>query len=227
MAKKVLIVYENKKTIKPIFRRLVDLGFSVVIGLNGEQAIEAFHKEGPELIIIDVAIPNKDDLEICRYFRKAQADILLIILASKSEEGPKILALELGADDCIIKPFSYRELTARMKSLLRRKTFVLEESQLTNDLVFYHKSRKVLYKGRDIYLTPAEFQLVLHLNRYRGKIVKRDDLVKCIHHSYSSRERRSLDVHISKLREKFNKEFIKTVYGIGYRLKPFDSENKM
>ena len=207
-------------------------GYRVATHMDGIDAWAAFEKSLPDLVILDILMPGLDGLELCRRLRGLSVALPIVFLTSRDEEFDRVLGLELGADDYLCKPFSMRELMARVKVLFRRAALLrgdgvldaeelLQCGPLSLDLNRYHAS----WQGQRIDLTVTEFRILLALARHPGHVKTREQLVGegYPHDTYVSD--RTIDTHIKRLRRKLtavDSEFdaIDTVYGLGYRLRP-------
>jgi two-component system alkaline phosphatase synthesis response regulator PhoP len=225
MKEKILIVEDELDLVKGIKMNLVDEGYEVDYALNGKVGLEKALKEKPDLILLDIMLPGMDGLEICKELRRNKVDIPIIMLTAKGEEIDKVIGLEIGADDYISKPFSIRELLARIKAHLRRENrsvetlpgvFQLESMKI--DFEHY----KVIRKDDEIDLTSLEVDVLRYLISRDGKVVSRDDLLDKIWGYENYPTTRTIDNHILKLRKKIELDpnhprHILTVYGGGYR----------
>ncbi len=226
MAKaRVLVIDDEKDLIELVRYNLEKEGFEVLSALDGESGMAAALNEMPDLIIIDLMLPGIDGLEVCRRLRSDNrtAGIPLIMLTAKSAEPDRVLGLELGADDYVTKPFSPRELTARIKAVLRRTAAprhspgVIRRGRLTIDTI----RREVTCAGKAVALTATEFRLLQHLADHPGRVFSRSQLIDgALGHDVSVVDR-TIDVHITGLRKKLGDcgEWIETVRGFGYRFK--------
>ncbi|SFI82228.1 response regulator transcription factor [Thermoflavimicrobium dichotomicum] len=230
MAKKVLVVDDELTIVKLVQFNLEKEGFSVESAFDGEMALNMIENQVPDLIILDLMLPKVDGLEVCRRVRNKQKHIPILMLTAKSDEFDKVLGLELGADDYLTKPFSPRELTARVKAILRRMEALKEreESEETKtelrvgDLIIDPEGYEVMKHGKVIDLTPKEFELLLYMVNHRGKVLSRDQLLNAVWNYDYIGDSRIVDVHVSHLRDKIeedsrNPAYIKTVRGIGYK----------
>ncbi|MDD4335632.1 MAG: response regulator transcription factor [Desulfotomaculaceae bacterium] len=224
MSKKILIVDDEDKIRDMINKYLVSEGFEAIEAADGYQAIELADSGKPDLIVLDWLLPGISGLEVCRQVRQ-KSNIPIIMLTARTEEIDKLLGLELGADDYITKPFSLRELTARIKVVLRRvdpggetKT----NSIKINGLEINLDRHEVWSNGKNIALTPTEFKMLSVLVGNPGRVYSRLQLLDAVlGYAYEGYER-SIDTHISNLRKKIepdpaNPRYISTVYGMGYR----------
>jgi len=223
---KVLIIDDEEHIVELIRYNLENAGYDAVEAYNGVDGIKAAINEKPTLILLDVMLPMMDGLEVCRKLRKDDTTkhIPIIMLTAKSEEIDKILGLELGADDYITKPFSVRELLARIKAVLRRTGSELEETSIFSfsDVTIDYDKHLVTKNNVKVDLTLKEYELLDILIKNRGKVLKRDLLLDKIWGYEYVGETRTVDVHIRHLRQKLedddkNPVYIETVRGIGYR----------
>lgn len=229
MKEKILIVDDEKDIVKMLDYNLKKEGFRIVSCQDGEEALDLAVREHPDLIILDLMLPGVDGLEVCKTLKKENktAAIPVIMLTAKVQEADKVLGLELGADDYITKPFSPRELVARVKAVLRR---VHEKGKLPDvlkigDLTIDFLKILVYIKDKPITLTSKEFELLRTLIKAKGRVLSRDYLLDTIwgfDHAVEI-QTRTVDVHIRTLRKKLKLEAkrIITVKNYGYR---FESE---
>ncbi|MBC5623869.1 response regulator transcription factor [Clostridium sp. NSJ-49] len=226
---KILVVDDEEHIVELIKYNLLSSGYDVITCNNGIDAVNLAINERPNLILLDLMIPGKDGYDVCKEIRtKSEVkNISIIMLTAKSEEFDKILGLELGADDYITKPFSVRELLARVKAVLRRVGAKEEQSDIMvfGDLSANFEKREIRIKGKKIDLTLKEFELLEMLIKNRGKILRREMLLDKIWGYEYIGETRTVDVHIRYLRKKIedddkNPKFIETIRGVGYRFNP-------
>lgn len=226
---KILIVDDEEHIAELIRYNLINNGYKVITANNGVDAVKLAIEEKPNLILLDLMIPGKDGYDVCKEVRSNSEirNMPIIMLTAKSEEVDKILGLELGADDYITKPFSVRELLARVKAVLRRFSIVENESNVLvlGDLVADFDKREIIVKNKKLDLTLKEFELLEILIKNRGKILTRDTLLDKIWGYEYIGETRTVDVHIRYLRKKIeeddkNPKFIETIRGVGYRFNP-------
>lgn len=207
-------------------------GYQVLAAADGYRAIELARKEHPSLLILDVMLPGVDGLEVCRILRQ-EMTVPILMLTARAEEVDKVVGLEVGADDYMTKPFSMRELMARVKALLRRERLIREEIAAQDvvaaakplvfgNLVIDERRRELLRDGQLVPLKPKEYELLLFLARQRGILVSRDLILERVWGWDFDGGSRTVDVHVRWLREKIeedpgNPTRIVTVRGIGYR----------
>lgn len=223
---KILVVDDEPQIVGLLRSYLERDGFDVTEAADGEAALTAFSGLRPDLVILDLMLPRLDGREVCRRIREA-AHTPIIMLTARDEETDKLLGLELGADDYITKPFSPREVVARVRAVLRRGTWGAADVIRTGDLVINLRAHEVSLQGRRLDLTPTEFRLLETLAGHPNQVFTRMQLIDRVQgHAFEGYER-TVDAHIKNLRGKVepdpkNPRFILTVYGIGYK---FQAEN--
>lgn len=227
MKGKIIVVDDEEALVRLVTYNLNKEGYTTIPAYDGNEAWELIIKEKPDLVVLDLMLPGKDGLEICRDLRSHNINIPIIMLTAKDEEIDKVLGLEMGADDYVTKPFGVRELIARVKAVLRRKTELPLDMENNKDSVigsFIIKPDKyeIYHNGKVLELTLKEYELLKILLDNRGKVLKRDYLLDVLWDYAESVNTRVLDVHISKLREKIeadtkNPQYIKTIRGLGYK----------
>jgi len=225
MTEKILIIEDEEDLVKGLKLNLLDEGYEVDYALNGKEGLEKALNEKPDLILLDIMLPGMNGLEICKELRQKKMDIPILMLTAKGEEIDKVIGLEIGADDYISKPFSIRELLARVKAHLRRENrggeVVPSVVQLeTVKIDFGHY--KVIRGGDETDLTSLEVDVLRYLIEQDGKVVTRDMLLDKIWGYEKFPTTRTIDNHILKLRKKIeidpnHPRHILTVYGGGYR----------
>jgi Response regulators consisting of a CheY-like receiver domain and a winged-helix DNA-binding domain len=230
MSKRIMVVEDEEAIARLISYNLMKEGFEVLTSGDGLEALEKIRTEKPDLIILDIMLPGMDGYDICRLIRKEDISVPVIMLSARNEELDKVLGLELGGDDYITKPFSPRELIARVRALLRRVQRVQEtpdhEIISMDRLVIDLSSHEVKVDEQVVQLTPKEFELLEYLIRHKGRVVSRDLLLDQVWDYDFAGDTRIVDVHISRLREKIDSDpknpYIQTVRGVGYRFKGGD-----
>lgn len=231
MPEKILLVEDEKNILKMLEYNFKKEGFRVISALDGEDAIDLAHREYPDLIILDLMLPVVDGLEVCKALKKESktSSIPIIMLTAKTQEADKVVGLELGADDYVTKPFSPRELIARVKAVLRRskeKDKLPELIEIGNLKIDFSKI-SVFIKDKPVTLTSKEFELLKILIRAKGRVLSRDYLLDAIwgYDKALEIQTRTVDVHIRSLRKKLKSEAKKiiTVKNYGYRFK-FEEE---
>ena len=225
MAKaKILIVEDEKDIVEMIEYNLKKEGYITASVYNGEDAVSLAKSERPDLIILDLMLPGIDGFETCKQLKKNEITgrIPIIMLTAKSQEADKVTGLELGADDYMTKPFSPRELIARIKAVLRRgETLTVGKTIKKGIITIDSLKHKVLVSGKEISLTHTEFKLLEFMAQRAGVVLSRDRLLDGVFGYDSDIYDRTVDVHIKSLRKKLGKarDYIETVRGAGYRFK--------
>lgn len=230
MKEKILIVEDEKDIVKMLEYNLKKEGFKVIAAVDGEDALELAGRQQPDLILLDLMLPGMDGLEVCKVLKKESktSSIPIIMLTAKSQESDKVAGLELGADDYITKPFSPRELVARIKAVLRRVTEreKLPEIFQAGDLKIDFSRICLTVKDKPVELTAKEFELLKTLLRGKGRVLSRDYLLDSIWGFDHAMEiqTRTVDVHIRTLRKKLKNasKYIITVKNYGYRFETED-----
>lgn len=224
MAQKILIVEDESQIARLVRLYLEEAGFAALEIHDGAQALAAFHHERPDLVILDLNLPGMDGLDICRAIRR-ESDAPVIILTARTEEADRLIGLELGADDYVVKPFSPREVVARVRAVLRRTSGsqsppdLMRVGDLTLDLAGYRAS----VGDHSLTLTPSEFEILVALARNAGRVLSRLQLLEQTQGVAYEGYERTIDQHIKNLRHKIEDEaghtrLIHTVHGVGYRL---------
>ena len=223
---KILVVDDEKLLVKGIKYNLEQEGYQVVTAFDGEEAVRQAHDESINLILLDVMLPKMDGLTACRTIR-AFSDVPIIMLTARSEDIDKILGLEYGADDYITKPFNIREVTSRIKAILRRvnpKPKGDAGKLVSGDITIDYNFRRVIINGKTIDLTGKEFELIDLFVKNPGKVYTRDSLLDIAWGVDYPGDARTVDVHIRRLREKIEENpaepiYVKTKWGVGYYYK--------
>lgn len=224
MTTKILVVDDELKIVRTVRAYLESAGFAVVTASDGPTALAAYRHERPGLVILDLGLPGKDGLDVTRSIRR-DSDVPIIMLTARVDEADKLVGLELGADDYLTKPFSPRELVARVRAVLRRATGKTNASPApltVGDLTIDFACRLVLAGGQQVELTPTEFDLLWTMAETPGRVYTRLDLLDKVQgYAYEGYER-TVDVHIKNLRRKLEAALkgpcpILTVYGVGYK----------
>lgn len=238
--KKILVVDDEKPISDIVKFNLEKEGYEVVVAFDGEEALEVVEAENPDLIILDLMLPKKDGLEVTREVRKTH-NMPIIMVTAKDQEIDKVLGLEMGADDYVTKPFSNRELAARVKASLRRQSTVqaVEEANQTADIVVgdltIHPDAYIISKKDEnnndvtIELTHREFELLHYLARHKGQVMTRENLLETVWGYDYFGDVRTVDVTVRRLREKIednasHPNYLVTRRGVGYYLR--DPENQ-
>lgn len=224
MIQKIMVVDDERLIVDSIKYGLEKEGYSITAAYDGDQALGKARAEKPDLILLDVQLPKKDGWAVCREIRK-DSRVPIIMLTARGEEVDKVLGLELGADDYLVKPFSMRELLARVRAVLRRSTEYSapsDQPMTIGDVMLDPVSHRVLYRQQPLELTRKEYELLKTLMSQCGKVVARNDLIDQVWQTDWVGDTRTLDVHIRWLREKIEHDpahprYIQTVRGVGYR----------
>ena len=219
---KILVVEDELKIARLVRDYLVEAGFDVITAVDGPAAIAEARSARPDLIVLDIGLPGLDGLDVTRSIRR-YSDTPIVMLTARSDETDRIIGLELGADDYVVKPFSPRELVARVKAVLRRATGRMTTDVLrTGDLEIDLDRRRVAVAGRTADLTATEFELLVVMAGEPGRVFTRSQLLDAVRGvSFQSYER-AIDSHIKNLRSKLEVDprrprLIHTVYGVGYK----------
>jgi two-component system alkaline phosphatase synthesis response regulator PhoP len=228
--KKILVVDDEDSILTLLQYNLESQGYSVTTAMNGEDALKLAKSEKFACIVLDLMLPKKDGTEVCKELRQLKINIPILMLTAKGDELDKILGLELGADDYMTKPFSPREVSARVKALIRRTMFNAEVSEGMDDNEFievgelrlYPEKYETIFKGKHLEFTPKEFELLMYIVKNKGRVLSRDQLLSAVWNYDFAGDTRIVDVHISHLREKIEEDtrkpnYIKTVRGLGYK----------
>jgi DNA-binding response OmpR family regulator len=229
MSRRILVVEDNRDLASLLDLHLKDLSYEVDLAFDGDTGFEKLNAKDYDLIILDIMLPGIDGLELCRRIRSKSTYTPILMLTSKSTELDRVLGLEMGADDYVTKPFSIRELMARVKAIFRR----VDELKMDNrvgkqailrpgNLVIDTEKRKVILKGKEIDLTAKEFDLLLFFAQHTGKVFTRAQLLDDVwgygHDGYEH----TVNSHINRLRAKIESDpakptYILTVWGVGYK----------
>jgi len=227
MGSRILVVDDEAQIVRVLRGYLEKAGFTVLTAYDGEEALRVARQESPDLVVLDLMLPGIDGLDVCRLLRK-ETNVPIIMLTARVEETDRIIGLELGADDYVSKPFSPRELVARVRAVLRRtrgaeagpeKDEILEIGQLRLDA-----ARHSLMVGeRAVELTPSEFEILRAMMKAPGRVFSRAQLLEAAQGVAYEGYERTIDTHIKNLRQKIEAEprrprYLHTVHGVGYKL---------
>jgi two-component system, OmpR family, alkaline phosphatase synthesis response regulator PhoP len=230
--KKILVVDDEHSIVTLLQYNLEQAGFRVITANDGQIAYQLGLEEELDMIILDLMLPKMDGIEVCKKLREKQVQTPILMLTAKDDEFDKVLGLELGADDYMTKPFSPREVVARVKAILRRThPPILSSQPIENDenklsigeLVIYPEKFEAYIHQQQLELTPKEFELLLYLVENKGKVLTREVLLNAVWNYDFVGDTRIVDVHISHLRDKIEHNsrkpvYIKTIRGLGYKL---------
>ncbi len=232
MRNKVLVVDDEQSIVTLLQYNLEQAGYEVITAMDGEEGKRLAEADSPDLVVLDLMLPKLDGMEVCKQLRQKNIMTPILMLTAKDDELDKIIGLELGADDYMVKPFSPREVVARVKAILRR-TLVQNEAAVENDktggqieigkLIISPDKYEAYFKENILELTLKEFELLLYLAQNKGRVLTRDQLLSAVWNYDFAGDTRIVDVHISHLREKIEEDtkkpvYIKTIRGLGYKL---------
>ena len=227
--KRVLVVDDDVKTVELVKLYLKRDGYRVLTAYDGVNALRLARENHPDLIVLDLMLPGIDGLEICQTLR-AESDVPIIMLTAKTTDQDKLVGLDLGADDYVTKPFSPRELAARVRAVLRRLPGERSPAEIKHgELTVNSLKHKASLAGKPLNLTPVEFKLLVVLIKEPGRVFSRAELIeKALGYDFDGFDR-TIDVHILNLRRKLEPDpshprYIKTVYGAGYKLSEVGSD---
>ncbi len=223
---KTILVADDKANVRNLVREYLEAdGFRVVIAANGREALYAARAEKPDLILLDIMMPEMSGYDFLKTYRK-EHETPVILLTAKLDETDKVLGLELGADDYVTKPFGMKELVARIHAVLRRAGGTVKTAEVLamGEIRLDRESRTVKVTGRPVTLTPSEFDLLSLLISTPGRVFPRSEILLKLQGTTFEGVERTIDVHIRNLRTKIEKdpsnpEYIETVFGVGYRFR--------
>lgn len=229
VAYKILVVEDDRNLLDTLEYNLRREDYEVITAVDGEQALESARKENPDVIILDIMLPELSGLEVCRILRK-EMTVPILMLTARNEEVDKIIGLEIGADDYMTKPFSMRELLARIRAMLRRTEMTLLQQPAPegkilkiNELEIDTDRHLVTFKGKELDMSPKEYDLLVFLATNKGIVFNREQLLEKVWGYDYAGDTRTVDVHIRWLRQKIEAnpskpEKLITVRGAGYKL---------
>ncbi len=214
----MIMVVEDEPNIGALVRTYLQrAGYDVLWVRSGEEALIELRRHPIKLVVLDIGLPGIDGFEVCR---RLAGEVPVIMLTARDEEPDRVAGLEVGADDYVSKPFSPRELTARVKAVLRRTGRAVTSDEVTElgPLTLARGAREVYVDGREVELTQREFDLLEYLVRNAGQVVTRDQLLESVWGFLTPGETRTVEVHVAQLRKKLGRpDLIKTVRGLGYK----------
>ncbi len=220
---KILIVDDNKQITSILQEYVTKEGYTPVIAFDGEEAVEKFRNEEPDILLLDVMMPKKDGFEVCREIRK-YSNVPIIMITARSEDFEKIMGLSIGADDYIVKPFSPGEVMARISAIMRRINYKENNKIVVRycNLEVNSADYKVAIDNQEVLLTKKEFEILWLLITNSGKVFSRDNLLNSVWGYDYFGDNRTVDSHIKRLRAKLDEHEhthwdIKTVWGVGYK----------
>lgn len=226
MPPRILVIDDEVQIVRVLRGYLEQAGFAVLAAHDGREALRLARQEAPDLIILDLMLPEIDGLDVCRALRR-ESDVPIIMLTARVEEVDRLVGLELGADDYVTKPFSPREVVARVRAVLRRTHADAQrppdEELRVGDLVLDVTRRALTVAGRRVELTPSEFEILRAMMRAPGRVFTRAQLLTAAQGEAYEGYERTIDTHIKNLRQKIERtprrpEHLLTVHGVGYRL---------
>lgn len=228
MSKKILVVDDEPQIVKVLKAYLEKAGFQVVTAADGQAALHTFQREKPDFMILDLNLPEIDGLDVCRAVRH-DSDIPILMLTARVEETDRLIGLELGADDYVLKPFSPREVVARVRTIFRRTSPAAAKPTIlqVGELVIDEGLHTVTLAGRSIDLTPTEFEILAVLARQPRRVFSRLQIMEQAQGSSFEGYERTIDAHIKNIRLKLEPNpkkpvYIHTVFGLGYKLEAGD-----
>ena len=226
MANKILVVDDDLNICELLKLYLENDGYVVFTANDGQEAVDMFHNKTPDLVLLDIMLPKKDGWQVCREIRKTSS-APIIMLTAKGETFDKVLGLELGADDYVVKPFDAKEVMARVKAVLRRTTGDSESTETEKKVVIYDnleiniQNYEMKVKGVPVDTPPKELELIYHFASNPNRVYTRDQLLDEVWGFDYYGDSRTVDVHVKRLREKLegvsDKWCLKTVWGVGYK----------
>jgi two-component system alkaline phosphatase synthesis response regulator PhoP len=225
VARTVLVVEDEPKILGVVRDYLVDAGFTVTTAADGPAALASARAVRPDLVVLDLGLPGMDGIDVARELQR-RSPVPIVMLTARDGEVDRILGLELGADDYIVKPFSPRELVARVRAVLRRSSRAADDEDggplRVGDVSIDPGRRRVTVAGRAVELTATEFDLLAHLARQPGRVFTRAQLLDVIHGTAVESYDRAIDAHVKNIRRKLEPDphrprYVLTVHGVGYR----------
>jgi two-component system, OmpR family, alkaline phosphatase synthesis response regulator PhoP len=221
---KIFVVDDEPQILKVLTVFMENAGFDVVVSMDGRTAFSTFQKEHPDFVVLDLNLPGMDGLEVCRAIRKESA-VPILMLTARSEEADKLIGLEIGADDYIVKPFSPREIVARIRTIFRRTRTESEKTEIiqVDDLIIDTQKHTVRLGDQYIELTLAEFEILTILARQPRRVFSRTQIMDSAQYMVFEGFDRTIDAHIKNIRIKMEPNprkpiYIQTVFGLGYKL---------
>jgi DNA-binding response OmpR family regulator len=221
----VLVVDDEPEIVRLVRDYLERAGFAVATAADGPEALRAAHRDRPDIVVLDLGLPGVDGLDVARELRR-DGEVPIIMLTARTEEADRVAGLELGADDYVSKPFSPRELVARVRAVLRRTDIARAQGDVVragDGLVLDAVRMEATVDGRAVDLTATEFALLLHMARQPGRVFTRAQLLDAVHGVALESYERAIDAHVKNIRRKIESDpraprHLQTVFGVGYRV---------
>ncbi|TME68221.1 MAG: response regulator transcription factor [Chloroflexi bacterium] len=226
--RKVLVVDDEPKIVQLARDYLEHAGFAVIVAHDGKAALASARSQKPDLVVLDLGLPELDGLDVARTIRQ-ESNVPIVMLTGRSEESDKLVGLEIGADDYVTKPFSPKELVARVRAVLRRTERPRVDSEIVRvgEIMLDIPRMRATVANRPVELTPTEFQLVTTMAREPGRVFTRGQLLDAVHGVAFESYERAIDAHVKNIRRKLESDparprYLLTVYGVGYRFADLD-----
>ena len=226
--RKVLVVDDEPKIVQLARDYLEHAGFAVIVAHDGKAALASARSQKPDLVVLDLGLPELDGLDVARTIRH-ESNVPIVMLTGRSEESDKLVGLEIGADDYVTKPFSPKELVARVRAVLRRTERPRVDTEIVRvgDVMLDIPRMRATVADRPVELTPTEFQLVTTMAREPGRVFTRGQLLDAVHGVAFESYERAIDAHVKNIRRKLESDparprYLLTVYGVGYRFADLD-----
>jgi two-component system OmpR family response regulator len=217
LVSRILVVDDEPSILAAVAPLLRARGYEVFTATSGQTGIDAVDRHAPDLVILDLGLPDIDGIEVCRRLREGRSTPI-VILSARGAEAQKVAALDAGADDYVTKPFGPEELLARLRALIRRSTGQVAPELRCGSLVLDPRGARVTVGGLPVKLTSHEFRVLSYLMHHRGRLVPQAELVDHIYAHDADRDSNTVEVFIARLRRKIGASFIETVRGLGYRI---------
>uniref|UniRef100_A0A7C4VU89 Response regulator transcription factor n=1 Tax=Fervidobacterium thailandense TaxID=1008305 RepID=A0A7C4VU89_9BACT len=213
-----MVVEDDKKLRRLLELELQHAGYEVVSYEEGLDAIENFRADKPDLVILDIMLPDTSGYEVAIELRKLSPDVLIIMLTALGMKKDKLTGFESGADDYITKPFDTEELLARIRALLRRKHISMTKPLVIGKLEIYENERRVVYRGKEVEMSKTEFDLLLYLAKNSNRVVSKEEILNSVWGIDYYGSDNTVEVYVNYIRKKLSPEVIKTYRGLGYKL---------
>lgn len=215
---KIMVVEDDRKLRRLLEMELQHAGYEVVSYESGLDAVENFGSEKPELVVLDIMLPDIDGFEVARELRKLSPDVLILMLTALGMKKDKLAGFESGADDYLTKPFDNEELLARIRALLRRKNISVSKPLTVGKLQIFETERRVIYDGREVELSKTEFEMLLYLTKNKNRVVSKEEILNAVWGIDYYGSDNTVEVYVNYLRKKISPNVIKTMRGVGYKI---------